>query len=120
MSVFQFVANGALPIQKKVAASTPIVIVDATDNIIIVPWFEVNDNAGGTQTLTVDIHDGTNTYYPGSDGATATIWRVKAVTANQSVKFTQGYVIQKGSQLRVTSGDALGKFDVIGVKQVVP
>jgi len=119
---FQFVAIGALPIQQKITANTATTIVDGTNNAVIVPWFEVNENAGATPNLTVDIYDGTNTFYPGSDGLdgnTATTFRAKAVTANQSVRFSAGYVIQKGSKLRVTSSDAAGKFDVIGLRQVV-
>lgn len=117
MSVFQFDARGALPIKVKVTANTVTTIVDATNSAMIVPWFEVNENTGaGTHNLTVDINDGTSTFYLGTG---ATIYNAKAVTGGLSLPFTQGYVIPKGSKLRVTSSDAAGKFDVNGTYSIL-
>ena len=113
MSVFQFGTNGPLPIVKRITANTATTVLDATNNTLFVPWFQVNEVAGGTQTLTVDVYDGTNAVYVGSDGGLT--WNVKAVTAYTSYFFTQGLVIPKGSLLRVTSSDVAGKFHVHGV-----
>ena len=88
-------------------------LADATNNTIFVPWFEVNEINGGTHNLTVDIYDGTNAVYVGSDGGLT--WNAKAVTAKTAYLFTQGLVIPKGSLLRVTSSDASGYFHVHGV-----
>ncbi len=107
-------AKSPQPILKKITANTATDIVDATLNSKWVPWFEVNENAGATPNLTVSITDGTTTYYPAADG-TQTAFNVKAVTAAQSLKFTAGYVIPKSFKLKVTSSDAAGKFDVLGV-----
>lgn len=112
-SVMQIPVQKPVPILKKITANTATTIVDATNNVKWVPWFEVNENAGSTPNLTVVITDGTTSYYPGADGTTA--YNAKAVTAALSLKWTQGYVIPKSFSLKVTSSDAAGKFDVIGV-----
>lgn len=112
-SIMQVPTQKPLPILKKITANTATTIVDATNNVKWVPWFEVNENAGSTPNLTVSITDGTTTYYPAADGTTA--YNAKAVTAAQSLNWTKGYVIPKSFSLKVTSNDAAGKFDVIGV-----
>lgn len=113
MSVFQFISNAPLPIKVRITGNTATTIADATNNTIFVPWFQVNENAGSTASLTVDIYDGTNAVYVGSDGGLT--WNAKAVTAKTAYLFTQGLVIPKGSLLRVTSSDASGYFHVHGV-----
>lgn len=113
MSVFQFIANAPLPIKVRVTANTATTIADATNNTIFVPWFQVSEHAGSTPNLTVDVYDGTNAVYLGDD--TGITWNAKAATAATSYRFTQGLVIPKGSLLRVTSSDAVGKFHVHGV-----
>lgn len=119
MSSFYFVGGPANAIQEKLTSSTAKVIIDTTGatsgGSIQVARFEVNENAGSTPNLTVEVYNTltSTSYYLGSGGVT---WKAKAVTAYQSVAFNDGYVIPNGSQLRVTSSDAAGKFDVVGVK----
>lgn len=115
MSVFQFETNGAQPIKVRVTGNTATTIVNATNNIVVVPWFQVNEINGGTHTLTVDVYDGTNAVYLGDDSGTT--WNAKAVTAKTSYRFTQGLVIPIGSLLRVTSSDASGYFHVHGIQR---
>lgn len=113
MSSFQLNATGIYEIAARVVNSTALVIVDATNTALFVPWFQVNEINGGTHNLTVDIYDGTNSVYLGDDsGAT---WNAKAVGAKASYRFTQGYLIPIGSQLRVKSSDASGYFHVAGL-----
>lgn len=114
MSVFEFQSNSALPIVVRVTGSTATTVADATNQQVTVPWFEVNEHTGATPNLTVDLYDGTNTTYVGDDAGGT--WNAKAMTAKQSVKFTQGIVVPKGSKLRVTSSDAAGKMHVVGVQ----
>ena len=78
----------------------------------LVAKLQVNENNGSTPNLTVDLYDGTTSYYLGAGGST---WVAKAVTAKQSIEFTD-IVVPSGWLLRVTSSDAAGKFDVVGVK----
>jgi len=112
MSLFQNDVGMAEEIAVKVTGNTATTIVDGTDNAWLVPWVQVNENAGGTQTLTFDLYDGTTSYCLGATNAT---WKAKAVTAALSLTFYD-IVVPKGWLLRVTSGDAAGKFDVVGVK----
>lgn len=113
MSVFNFDATAALEIDVAVTGNSATTIVDATNNAVIVPWFEVNENNGSTPNLTVDVYDGSSATYLGSDDGA--VFVARAVAAKSSQKFTQGYVIPKGSVLRVTSSDANGRFHVHGV-----
>lgn len=117
MSIFQFGTNGPLPIVKRITANTATTVLDATNNTLFVPWFQVNEINGGTHNLTVDVYDGTNAVYVGSDGGLT--WNAKAVTAKTAYLFTQGLVIAKGSLLRVTSSDASGYFHIHGVYVIV-
>lgn len=113
MSVFQFIGSDPSPIYKRITSSTVTTIIDATDNIIFVPWLQINETNGGTQNLTVDIYDGSNAVYLASDGGLT--WNAKAVTAKTAYFFTQGLVIPKTYKLRVTSSDASGFFHIHGV-----
>lgn len=100
------------PIVKAITASTATTIVDGTDQPRVVPNFEVNENAGGTQNLTVELWDGTTHSYLSDDAGT--VWNAHAVTAYKGYKFSGPYVVPKDSVLRITSSDASGKFTVIG------
>lgn len=113
MSVFHFPSSQAVEISKTVSTSAATTIVDASEAAQFVPWFQVNENNGSTPNLTVDVYDGSAARYLASDdGAT---FVARAVAAKSSQKFTLGYVIPKGSVLRVTSSDASGRFHVHGV-----
>lgn len=117
MSVFQFDAKGALPFKQRITANTATTVLSATNNVLIVPWFQVNEINGGTHNLTVDIYDGTNAHYLGDDnGAT---WNAKAVTAKASYRFSQGLILPIGTSLRVTSSDASGYFHIHGINVIV-
>lgn len=116
MSVFQV----GLPtvedvIAQKIIGSTAVDIVDATDAPWSVPWLTVSENASpaSTPALTVELYDGTNSYYLGSGGS---LWKAKALTNGQTVTFDLGYLVPLGWKLRVTSGDAAGKMEVSGIK----
>lgn len=112
MSLFQNDVGMAEEVAVKVSANTATTIVDGTDNAWLVPWVQVNENAGGTQNLTVDLYDGTTSYCLGAANA---VWKAKAVTAALSLTFYD-IVVPAGWKLRVTSSDASGKFDAVGVK----
>jgi hypothetical protein len=115
MTLFQNLIGGIEEVAVKVTGNTATTIVDGTSpdtQAWLVPWLQVNENAGGTQTLTVDLYDGTNSYCLGAASLT---WKAKAVTAYLSLGFTD-IEVPSGWKLRVTSSDAAGKFDVLGVK----
>lgn len=112
MSVLSQQIQAVAPIATKVTSSTAKDIVDASESAVLVPWLQVNENAGSTPNLTVEVYDGSTSIYLGSGGST---WVAKAVTAKQSVLF-ENIIVAKGSKLRVTSSDAAGKFDVVGIR----
>lgn len=115
MSLFNVPVSQTLPINVVVSGSTATTIVDATNSVVAVPWFEVNEHFGGTQNLTVDIIDAASVVtYLGDDAGTT--WNAKSVTAKASYKFNKGYVIPAGGKLRVTSSDGSGKFHVVGIQ----
>lgn len=93
---------------------TVTTVLDAADAPITVTDFEINEIAGGTQNLTVEVYDGTSSRYLSDDAGTT--WKAKAVTAYKGYKFTRVVVIDKGSKLRVTSSSGTGGFHVIGNK----
>lgn len=113
MTVFQAQIGGLEEITVKVSNSTVTTIVDGTDEAWYVPWLQINENAGATPSLTLELYDGTTSYYLGSGGFT---WKAKALTAAQSVTFSEGIVVPIGWKLRATSSDAAGKFEAVGVK----
>lgn len=114
MSLFQNDVGLAEEIAVKITANTATTIVDGTNNAWLVPWVQVNENAGGTHNLTLDLYDVANTtsYCLGAANLT---WKAHAVSAYLSLAFYD-IVVPAGWLLRVTSSDAAGKFDVVGVK----
>lgn len=115
MTVFQAQIGGLEEIAVKLTNSTVTDIVDGTgeDGAWYVPWLQANENAGGGPALTLELYDGTTSFYLGSGNFT---WNAKAMTAAQSLTFSEGIVVPKGWKLRAKSGDAAGKIDIVGVK----
>lgn len=116
MTVFQVPIGGLEEFATKLSNSTVTTIVDGDDGIDgawYVPWFQANEDAGGTPALTVDLYDGTTAYLLGAAGV---VYSAKALTAGQSVTFGEGYVVPKGWKLRAKSGDAAGKVTLVGTR----
>lgn len=115
-SVFHFEGGPLDPIAVKITSSTVVNIAGNANSKVKVPWFSIQENAGGTPSATVELYDGTTSVYLGSAGVT---YRAKALTAGQSVEFTNGYILNVGQYIRVTSSDAAGKIDVTGMSSFV-
>lgn len=114
MTVFQNQVGGLEDIAVKVTTNaSPVDIVDGTEEAWYVPWVQVNENAGGTPSLTLDLYDGTTAYYLGAGGV---VYKAKALTAGQSVTFAEGIVVPKGWKLRATSNNAAGQMEAVGTK----
>lgn len=116
MSIFNFEGGATDPFYQKITDNTvtDITELDGTNEPIRVALLMVGENAGSTPSLTVEVYDGTTSFYlVSSDG---TLWNAKAVSTKQGVRFADGFVVPKGSKVRVTSSDAAGKFDVHGVR----
>lgn len=115
---YLFQGGAADGISAKIANSTVTVIAGNANYRTNIVWFGVQENTGaGTPNLTVEKYDGTTSIYLGSGGFA---YKAKAMTAGQSVEFVNGYLLNKGEFIRVTSSDALGKLDVIGLIAISP
>jgi hypothetical protein len=116
VSVVTFEGNEPVGFYQKITGSS---VTDITDLVtgtapIFVARMSVGETAGAASTLTVEVYDGTNSFYlTSTDG---TCWNAKAVTAKQGVRFFDGFVIPPGSKVRVTSSSGSGGFDVEGMK----
>lgn len=117
MSVLQYNLVGGQPIVQRITNSTVAVVVDATNNVVFVPWFEVNQIVDAALNLTVEIYDGTNSVYLGANGST---WNAKAISGKAHLRFDAGYVIPILSKLRVTSSDGSGNVHVVGIISNAP
>ena len=115
MTLFQVQAGSAEEIAVIIDSSSATPVVESAsdvDGAWYVPWLQCNVDSGGTPALTVDLYDGTTAYLLGAGGVT---YNAKALTAGQSVTFTD-IVVPVGWALRVTSGDSAGKITVVGTK----
>lgn len=117
MSTFILNDGQSSGIATKITGSAPVVIIDGTKGQASVAWMRVNENSGATPNLTVELYNVATgvSIYQGDSVVNAT-WVAKAVTAKQSVAFTEGIIVPLGQQLRVSSSDPAGKFDVTGIK----
>ena len=115
MTFQQVQLNSLVSIVEHVTGNTAVTIADATDSLIFVPKFQVNENSGGTPALSVSMTDGTTTVYLANASGTQVTWKAKAMTAGQSVDFVD-IIVPVGWVLNVLSGDASGKIDVIGAR----
>jgi hypothetical protein len=116
MTVFQVPIGGLEEFATVLTNSTVTTIVDgddAIDGVWYVAWVQANENANGTPSLTMDLYDGTTAYLLGTGGV---VYNVKALTAGQSVTFSEGYVVPKGWKLRAKSNNAGGQITIVGTR----
>lgn len=114
MSTFQIPSDKPLPILARVTSSAVATIVDGTDSVYFVPWFQVNVHSNITDNLTVDLYDGTNAHYLAHDEGST--WNARAVAPFGSYQFSNGIIVPKSWKLRVTAANASGLVHVIGLK----
>lgn len=115
MTVFQAPIGATEEIAVKLADDNVTIIVEGTDadGAWYVPWLQCNEDAGGTPALTLDLYDGATAYVLGAGGVT---YAAKALSAGQSVTFSEGIHVPVGWSLRATSGDSSGKITIVGTK----
>lgn len=87
-------------------------IVDASGEAWYVPWVVFGEHAGTTPNLTLELYDGSVTYYLSADGY---CWNAKALTAKQAIALDD-LVVPKGWKLRATSNNASGNVHATGTK----
>lgn len=114
-TVFIFNDGAATPFVSRVTTNTATTILDATTGQQNMVSMYVTENAGSTPNLTVELFDTVNSISYLLPDTSKIVWNASAVTARQTAEFGS-FVIPLGFKLRVTSSDAAGKFNVIGIK----
>lgn len=111
MSVFQLVGGAGTPIALKITSTSPTVIAEATtgNSRVAVPWFSCTEIAGATPNLTIDILK--------PDATVVYLRNAKAMTAKETVIFSEGILLLPGWQLRITGG-AANQIDVAGISLI--
>jgi hypothetical protein len=111
-SAFRLTGGAADKIRSKITTTDATDVAGSATAQTPVVWFQCNEVAGGTPNLTVAIYNaGTTTSTYLGDGTSA--WVAKAMTANQSVTFGEGFVLEKNEFLRITI--SAGSVDVVGL-----
>lgn len=111
---FQFIGGSANNIIVKITTTSATIIAGDPLYSIFVPWFACSEITGGTPNLTVEVYDGTTSYYMSTGGVT---YIAKGMTGKQGVLFDQGYWLNAGQYIRVTSSVA-NQVDVTGVQSL--
>lgn len=109
---FQLTGGAADRIRSKITTTTPTDVAGSATRQTPVVWFQCNEVAGGTPNLTMEIYNAatTTSTYLGTGGFT---WIAKAMTAKQSVLFSEGVMLEPNEFLRITISS--GSVDVVGL-----
>lgn len=102
---FQYPGSTAEAIQFKLTTTSPTVIAGNANSVIQVAWFACSEIAAGTPNLTVELWDGTTSFY---------LRNAKAMTAKETYIFDNGIWLRQGTFLRVTASVA-NQIDVVGI-----
>lgn len=89
--------GGLLPKRVKLTATTATTIYDADKSSALLLSIIAVEHAGGTPTLTLDIYDGTTTYY---------LQNAVAMTARQRLQIDILVPLKVGEKLRATASVA--------------
>lgn len=110
---FTLAGGAADRIRQKITVTTPVVVAGSADYQVVVVWFQCNEIAGMTPSLTAEIYDANtgDIHYLGINGTT---YKTKALTMLQSVFFDAGIVLNPNEFLRITAS-AANQVDVIGL-----
>lgn len=101
MALFQVQGYAANPIKQNISTTGVTQITTGGLKTVTIPFFRVSEYGGNTPALTVEIYNGTTSYYLGSNAFT---WKAKPLTALQSLLFDDGYDLDLNDQLRITCG----------------
>lgn len=95
---------GAIITEKvKLTDDSATTLVEADKSRITILTIEATETQGGTPTLTLDVTDGTTTWFKRS---------AAALTARQTVVYDTLFVLNNGETLRATSSDGSGDIDI--------
>jgi len=107
MSV-RFNATTLEPIGVKLSTTSATNIAGSADGPVIVDWVQFTEIAGSTPALTIELYDGSTSYY---------LRKALAMTPAQEVLLTQSISLAKGWYLRATASSS-NQIDVVGAQVV--
>lgn len=87
----------------KLTDNSATTLVEADNGRITILSIEATETQGGTPTLTLDVTDGTTTWFKRN---------ASAMVAKETVAYDSIFVLDNGETLRATSSDASGDIDV--------
>lgn len=105
MSSFTQPFGPPTPIKFKLTTTAATAIAGHASYATRVAWFQCTEITGATPNLTIEIYDGTTSFY---------LRNAKAMTAKEEVLKDQGFTLDPGSFLRVTAS-AANQVDVVGM-----
>ena len=101
----QFALTAPNPIAVKLVTTNPTIVAGSATARTVVDWLQCTEIAGATPNLTIDIFDGTTIVF---------LRNAKAMTAKEEVLLIQGFALNPGQYLRVTTSVA-NQVDVTGM-----
>jgi hypothetical protein len=108
MSAFQIPGGIPKPIAVKITGTSATDIAGSDTARSRVAWFQCAEIAGSTPDLTVEVYDGSTSFF---------LRKAVAMTANEIVVFANNIVLDKGQYLRVTAS-AANQVDVVGMAMI--
>jgi hypothetical protein len=101
--MFQIAGSAATTEGFKLTTTDPTVVAGSADERTEVLWLQCTEISGNTPALTIEVYDGTDSFY---------LRYQFAMTAKERVLIDQGFALEKNQFLRVTAG-AANQIDVV-------
>ncbi|UYQ70967.1 hypothetical protein OF122_12955 [Pelagibacterium flavum] len=100
---FTFPVGSVITAKVKLTGNTATTLVDADTGRVTILSIDATETQGGTPNLTIDVTDGTTTWFKRN---------AAAMTAKGSVTYDDVFILDNGETLRATSSDASGDIDI--------
>lgn len=108
VGVFSYPGSTVEDFGVKLIGTSPVAIAGNATAAMQVPWFACTEITGGTPNLTVEIFDGTTSFY---------LRNAKAMVAKETYIFDSGIWLNPGTFLRVTASVG-NQIDVVGLRSL--
>jgi hypothetical protein len=108
VGVFSYPGSTVENFGYKLTGTSPVVIAGNATAAMQVPWFACTEITGGTPNLTIELYDGTTSFY---------LRNAKAMTAKETVLIDYGLWLNPGTFLRITASVA-NQIDVVGLRSL--
>lgn len=108
VGIFSYPGSTIEGVGYKLTTTNPTVIAGNATAAMQVPWFACTEITGATPNLTIELFDGTTSFY---------LRNAKAMTAKESVIFDSGIWLNPGTFLRIT-GSVANQVDVVVMRSL--